>query len=744
MASSSTVQPARLSPPLDARLAPPIRGREPIARARLLQRLRSVPEAGVVLLQAPAGYGKSTLLGQLAAADARRLVWLTLEGGGGDAGTFIADLAFAFGRHEQLDADLLDRLSAGAAGVVPLALPRLVRHVSEAQDPLLLVLDDVHHLTDPVALNVLRALIDHLGPASTLVLSGRSRPDIGVGRLRAEGRLVEVTASDLRMTAGEGTALLRAAGADVDDEEGRLAVGRTEGWAAALYLTAIVLRDGEPAEDDQLGPRQDDLDDYFRDEVLAGAAQEDADFLLRTAILDELEPAACDAVLERSDSAQRLRALAGEDLFVAPLGRSSGVYQVHGLFRENLLHELRRSSPGLERELHGRASRWFAGRGEPEQAIRHALAGGDVQSAADLVFARLFEYEVSGREPLLRRWCAWFTDEQQHAHPELAITLGWCALDGGDGAGAAHWAAVALGGPTDRVLVDGTDLGAHAHLLDAAVGAGGVTQAAHAAAIADARFPADVPYRSVSQLVLGGTALMRGDRDEAIARLRDAERRSASLAPAPYTLSLAQLAVLALEEGRDDEAGALLARARDFQRVSGLGEYATQALVASVRALQLARAGDVAPAREEAARAARALTLNRYATPWITAQARLVLAQAAVELRELASARTLLGEARRVAERDPDAVWLHAAVAEVAAQVDEVAGAGGGDDPLTIAELRTLQYLPTHLSLREVGDRLYVSRNTVKTHTISIYRKLGVNSRSEAVARGRELGLLEA
>ena len=710
---------------------------------RLLQRLRSVPGAGVVLLHAPAGYGKSTILGQLAATDTRRLVWLTLEGRGDDAGTFIADLAFAFGKHGSLDTDLLDRLAAGAAGVVPLALPRLVRHVGEAEGPLLLVLDDVHHLTDPAALEVLHALIDHLGPDSTLILSGRTRPDIAVARLRAEGRLVEVTANDLRMTAGEGTALLRAAGADLDDEEGRLAVGRTEGWAAALYLTAIVLRDGEHAEQVQLGPRQDDLDDYFRDEVLAGADAQDADFLLRTAVLDELAPAACDAVLERSDSAQRLRALARADLFVAPLGGTSGVYQVHGLFRENLLHELRRSAPGLERRLHGRASRWFADRGEPEQAIRHALAAGDVQGAVDLVFARLFEYEASGREALLRRWCAWFTDEQRHAQPELAVTLGWCALDSGDGTGAAHWAAVALGGPADLVLVDGTDLGAHAHLLEAAVGAGGVAHAARAAAIADARLPADSPYRSVSLLVIGGAALMRGDRDEAIARLREAERRSASLAPAPYTLSLAELAVLALDEGRDEDAGALLTRARDFQRVSGLGEYATQALVASVRALQLARTGDMAMAREEAARAARALTLNRYATPWMTAQARLVLARAAVHMHELASARTLLSEARRAAERDPDAVWLHAAVAEVAGQVEEVAGAGGGGDPLTIAELRTLQYLPTHLSLREVGDRLYVSRNTVKTHTISIYRKLGVNSRSEAVARGRELGLLE-
>ena len=711
-------------------------------RPRLLQLLRSAPPAGVVLVHAPAGYGKSTLLAQATEADRRRLVWLTLNPGSNDPLSLVTELAFAFGDHGVPDAELLDRLSAGAAGVVPLALPRLARLVQEADEPLLFVLDDVHHLTDAVALDALRAVIDHLGPDATMIVAGRTAPEIGAARLRAEGRLVELTAADLRMTPAEGADLLRAGGAHIQGDEGAVAVARTEGWPAALYLTAIVLRERRRQDAESVGPRGADLDDYVHREVLAGADPEHVSFLVQTSILDQLDAAACDAVLERTGSAERLLALARSDLFVAPLDRRSGAYQMHGLFRESLLHELRRSAPDLETGLHARAARWFAGSDDPERAIRHALAADDPQQAADLVIANALRYEATGQSAVLRRWCSNFTERQQHGHVEVALTLGWCALDGGDLIGAAHWTAVARSGPPERVLADGVLAGAHALLLEAAIGADGVGQVRRSAAAADAQLPVDHPLRSVSQALLGGAALMRGDRAEAATRLREAERRAASTAPALYTLSLALLALLALDDGDDGDARALLARARSFQRGSGLGEYTTQAIVAAAQALVLARDGETARATEEAARATRSLALNRHAAPWISTQTRLVLARAAVQLHDLATARALLDEARPEAWRDKDAVWLQATLAGVTAEL-ELAVGDGPERVLTTAELRILQYLPTHLSQAEIGDRLYLSRNTVKSHTISIYRKLGANTRSDAVARGRELGLIE-
>lgn len=742
MASSPTLLPAGVVPPLAARLIPPARAREPVPRRRLLQRLRSVPPAGVALVHAPAGYGKSTLLAQAAEGDRRRLVWLTLNAGSNDALSLVTELAFAFGEDGAPDADLLDRLSAGSAGVVPLALPRLARLVHETDEPLLVVLDDVQHLTDAVALDALRAIVDHLGPDATLVLAGRTMPDIGAARLRAEGRLVEVTASDLRMTPAEGAELLRSGGARIEGDEGAVAVARTEGWAAALYLTAIVLRERGLQDAEQIGPRGDDLDEYVHREVLAGADPEDVSFLVQTSVLDELDAATCDAVLERTGSAERLLALARSDLFVAPLDRRSGTYEMHGLFRECLLHELRRDSPGLEAGLHARAARWFAGR-DPERAIRHALAAGDPQQAADLVIANALRHEAAGQSAVLRRWCSYFTERQQHDHGEIAVTLGWCALDGGDPIGAAHWTAVALGGPPERVLADGVRLGAHALLLEAGIAADGVEQVRRSGAAADAQLPPDHPLRAVSHVLLGGAALMQGDRAEAGDRLREAERRAASTAPAVYTLSLALLAALALDDGDDDGARALLARARNFQRGSGLGEYTSQASVAAARALVLARDGDTAGATEEAGRATRSLALNRHAAPWLSTQARLVLARAAVQLQDLAGARALLDEARPEAWRDKGAVWLQATLAGVTAELEQAVGEGP-ERVLTTAELRILQYLPTHLSQAEIGNRLYLSRNTVKSHTIAIYRKLGANTRSDAVVRGRELGLIES
>ena len=171
--------------------------------------------------------------------------------------------------------------------------------------------------------------------------------------------------------------------------------------------------------------------------------------------------------------------------------------------------------------------------------------------------------------------------------------------------------------------------------------------------------------------------------------------------------------------------------------------YSVDSCFNGAEALVLARDGDTAGATEEAGRATRSLALNRHAAPWLSTQARLVLARAAVQLPDLAGARALLDEARPEAWRDKGAVWLQATLAGVTAELEQAVGEGP-ERVLTTAELRILQYLPTHLSQAEIGNRLYLSRNTVKSHTIAIYRKLGANTRSDAVVRGRELGLIES
>ena len=202
---------------------------------------------------------------------------------------------------------------------MPVALPRLIAWLREHPELLTLVLDDVHHLQSPEALDVLAALCDNAPPASALLLGGRTRPALPLARLRAGGRLLEIDASDLAMTPAEGTAMLRATGTHVDEAEALLFVQRTEGWPAAIYLAGLLLRDGEAHwPEGAIGPDDPHLIEYVREEVLAHAGTADAAFLTRSSILDDLRPEICDAVLERSDSADRLRALVDANLLVTP------------------------------------------------------------------------------------------------------------------------------------------------------------------------------------------------------------------------------------------------------------------------------------------------------------------------------------------------------------------------------------------------------------------------------------------
>ena len=279
-------------------------------------------------------------------------------------------------------------------------------------------------------------------------------------------------------------------------------------------------------------------------------------------------------------------------------------------------------------------------------------------------------------------------------------------------------------------------------LLRGAAGLRGQAQSAEDMSRADAGLPLDSPLRAVSLFLLGSVAMLDDDHERAHEMLETAEQRAAGHLPTVYGMVLAQQAVLAIEADRWDEAEALMNRAAAQQRAAGIQAYASQGIVPAVRALVLARRGALEQAREEADHAVRNLVLLRVMLPWLALETRLVLACTYAMLGDGSRARTLVREGQELEGTEPGpllARWR----ARVAAEIER-AGECAVDGPdLTTAELRTLQYLPTHLSQREIGERLYITRNTVKTHTVAIYRKLGVTSRSGAVVRGRELGLIE-
>jgi LuxR family transcriptional regulator, maltose regulon positive regulatory protein len=733
-----------LRPSLDAKRRRPPFHAGLVARKRLVARLVDAGDAPLALVVAPAGYGKTTVLAEWAEEDGRPFAWVALDRGDNDGASLLASVALALDEIEPLGSDSFTALCPGEPVLSDLALRRLGRCVAARRRPFVLVLDDVHHLDAPAPMAVLEAIIDHLPRGSQLALASRTEPDLPVGRLRVHRRVVELRSRDLAMTGAEAALLLSGLelrAADVD-----VLVRRTEGWPAGLYLAALSLQDQPDrarapvrfAGDDRL------VADYLRDELLAGLPRERLRFLTRTSVLDHLSGPLCDAVLAGAGSGGTLRELARSNLMLVPLDRADGRYRYHGLFAQMLQAELRRLEPEYEAEVHRRASAWHAGRGDAERAVHHAIAAGDVRSAGDLVWRVAPYYATSGRGAKLRSWLDRFTPEQIAEHAPLALTAATSELATGDRDRLEHWAAAAerrLAGD----LSGGAASSAVITVLRALVARDGLARMGEAAARADHLVAGDLPWRALCSLLQGVAAHLTGDREGARGHLEEGARRGAVAAPSIQVLCLAQLGVLALEEDDWDTGEVCISRARRQVERVGLGDDRASALVLAASALARAHRGRVDEARRDLRAGLRLLGRPAELSPWYDAEARVLLARAAVRLGDVVAARTLLAEATRLARGLHDAVVLSRWLEEAWAHVDSFSTAVlVGPSSLTTAELRVLRLLPTHLSFREIAGRLHVSTNTIKTQAHAVYRKLDASSRTEAVANARRVGLVDA
>jgi LuxR family transcriptional regulator, maltose regulon positive regulatory protein len=464
-------------------------------------------------------------------------------------------------------------------------------------------------------------------------------------------------------------------------------------------------------------------------------------FLQRTSVLDELSGPACDAVLDRAGSGAVLREMSRSNLLVMPLDDADGSYRYHALLAGMLRAELRRCEPHREAELHRRASDWYAAAGDDDRAIDHAIAAGDVARAGDLLWTTAAARVLDGRGAEIRRRLDRFTPDQLAAHPTLALTAAARHLALGERDLVEHWTVAA-----QRALPDGDvpSLDAGVEIMRAAVARDGICRMQRDAARAYERLPEDSPWRSLCCLLVGVGAHLTGADDGARPHLEEGARRGAIAAPSVQALCLAQLALLAIDGG-DWEQGALLAaRAHSQVERVGLAEHPTSALVFAVSALVRAHRDRVEDAQADRRRATDLLTRLVDYVPWYDVEARVALARAALRLGDVTGARTLLAEASRALARDAEATVLRAWIDDLWEQVEAFTVTElVGPSSLTTAELRVLALMPTHLSFREMGRRLHVSANTIKTHAHAVYRKLDVCSRSEAVTRARGTGLLD-
>ena len=485
-----------------------------------------------------------------------------------------------------------------------------------------------------------------------------------------------------------------------------------------------------------------DLVDYLSGALLTRLPAERLSFLLRTSILDRFSAPLCDAVLGRQDSAQEIAELERANLFVVPLDRRREWYRYHHLFRDVLGAELARWDARSVPSLHRRASRWHEREGTPEGAVQHALAAKDMRRAADLVVDYARGLVVVGRLATVRRWLGAFTEDDFADSAPLALTAAWVMALSGEKDRARRYVSVAEGAPwRGHGPFDEPSLEAALALTRGVYGWEGVSRM-HADALTAYRLlPAGHRAHEPAAVALGCSLVLLGRPAEAVPLLEEGSALGAARGPATL-LALGVLAQMALEEGQLDAAEASVQAGLALIAEQGLGENTFSASVNTAAACLGARRGDLARARVHLEKA-RSVLPRAAAAPWRSIRTRVLLGRAALALGDLPLTGALLEEARRELANYPDAGILpRLLVREERALEAARGGAGVLSEPLTAAELKVLERLPTHLSLAEIGETLHISRNTVKAHVRSIYMKLEVSGRADAVERARRHGLL--
>jgi LuxR family maltose regulon positive regulatory protein len=730
---------------------PPLERRGMVRRSGLLARFDRTPDAAVLLV-APGGYGKTTVLTQWAAS-AATVAWVTTGADDNDPGYLAQHIALALLAAFPVEAEevgLSDRLRARRR-LEPSDVLKAFGALRRIDRSAVLVVDDLHEIQGRASLALVRALFEESSATLRVAAATRTYPDLGLSALVADNRCLQVGPAGLAFSQEEARQVFVAARQAAPPDVVRTVVERTEGWPAGVYLAALVARQerrGEPAAVRPGVISGDDLyiADYFRDELLAGEPADNVRFLLRTSVLERMSGPLCDAMLETTGSAPRLAEAERRNLFVVPLDGEGTWYRYHRLFGEMLVAELRRREPGEEFSLHRRAAAWFEREGRLEEAIAHALAGADTARAARLVDLRARQTFAAGRRITVLGWLRQLDDAALAAYPPLAVTAGWIWALSGHPIQAQSALRVARAADPAGPLPDGSSsLESATALLAAFLAPLGVERMAEDARRAVELEPAGSPQRPVALAVLGAAHVLAGRPELAGPVLAEAVELGLTFQKRTAAFAHAELATLALAAGKD-RADADIAASLALLADAGL-EHDFEAMLAyAAAAWSAARAGDVPTVRRYVGAVQRiGADTSPEAVPWYGAHVNIVLARAALEAGDPLAARARIEEARQYLGHLLTEGVLRDEVEELADLLARTRSTSGlpSSMALTAAEVRVLRLLPTHLSLGEIAEELGVSRNTIKTQVAATYRKLQASTRAEAVQRGRELGLLE-
>jgi LuxR family maltose regulon positive regulatory protein len=730
---------------VESKLHPPPARPGIVDRALLVERLLASDTVPVVCVVGPAGYGKTTLLAQLAERKGSRVGWVSLDPRDNDPAVLLTYLAVALDRVEPINPKIVRGLAAPGASILG-AVPRLAAAMAAMTQPVALFLDHLELLENQECLDVVAELAAQLPAGSQLLVASRARPPLPVALLRAQGRVMELGVCDLAMDDQEARALLQGAGVGLDDAAINDLLRRTEGWPVGLYLAALAHQAGGPRRHAWAGFTGDDrfMADYLRSELLAHLPPELMAFLTRTAVLERMSGPLCDAVLDTTGSSDILAWLEESNLLLVPLDRRRRWYRYHHLFQELLRAELERREPELIPELRHRAAFWFEANGLPESAIDHAQAAGDADRVARLVWQLALPAYGAGRVDTTRRWFGWFEDQDLLGrYPPVTVLGAWLHALVGQPAAAERWADAAEQGPVAGTLPDGSTGQSYRALLRALLCRDGVDRMRADTQAALAELGPGSQWRPTAQLLEGIGYLLAGETDRAdwiLARAAEVATEAGALPVA--VIALAERSLVAMHDQDWKQAAILAEQAQAVARAGALEGYVASALVHAVAARVAVHQGDVPRVQGQLGRATRLRPLLTYALPYFAVQTLLELGRACLALDDdAAGARVVLRQARDILRRRPDLGVLPNQVEELRSKLDTSRARVAGVSSLTTAELRLLPLLPTYLTFAEIGQRLHLSQHTVKSHATSMYRKLGVSSRSQAVQRLQELGL---
>ena len=742
---------AGLDVPIETKLHAPAPRTEWVERPELTDYLSAHAATKLVLVDAPAGFGKTTLMAQwrASAAERRPFAWVSLDPADNDPGRLwwhvISSVQRAcpdFGGE-----DVLGTLRVQAPEFTATVLPSLVNALTALGRQVVLVLDDYHVITERACHQQLNFLLAHLPSSVQLVLTTRVDPPLRLGRLRAAGQLLDIRPSQLRLAPAHVAALVHAvSGVELIGSDLADLVARTEGWPAGVYLAALSLR-GHPSPHEFIGQFSGDnrfIGDFLAEEVLSRQPPEVRQFLVRTSVLGRFCAPLGAAVSGVANPAEILGLLERDNLFIVPLDETRQWFRYHHLFRQVLRSHLARAEPDLVPALHQAASAWHQLHGSADEAICHAMASGDFRLAIDLIADYWFGYVSSGQVSTVHNWIRALGDGRIAASPLAAHCAAWTAAMSGDRQSARRWVPVIETAADEGPLPDGMrSLRSSAAMLRGAYGFDGLLVMRESAATA-ARLETDPtsPWYALARWALGYSLYMAGEPEAAARPLEEAARNEASL-PLTRIVASATLALIAVEDGRLPRACELVHDALSLADRDDLRQTPSASLAHIAAGTVFAAQGQLDQARGELEQALQSRQGIAGSSPWPTFVATLTLGQVVLDQGNRARAERLAGAAREVLTELPDGADAQRARLEaLEGRLASPRRAAVLAEPLTGREEAVLRLFDGDRSLRKIAKELYVSLNTVKTHTQSIYRKLGVSDRKDAVARGRDLGLL--